>query len=182
MASKFTATVPAVGIARAAADAAGRERGRMGVSKAGHSLCAPMVLATLLLSAVASAVHSQDAFEPRATHRVFSHIIVAQTFHAPPGVPGSTGSSNDSHAPPPVPGSTGAGSSSNGSHAAPPVPGSTDSGGSSGGSHAPPPVPGSTSPDGASAGSHAPPPAPDSSGSGGSRGSHAPPPVPGGNP
>ena len=130
----------------------------MGVSKARYLLCAPAMLATVLLSAAASAEPSHDVFAPHASHNVSSHVVVAQTSHAPPVVPGSTGS----------------GGASNGSHAPPPVPGSTDSGGaSSGGSHAPPLVPGAA----ASSGGNA-------VGPNGAGASHAPPQVPmmGGNP
>ena len=100
--------------------------GGLAVSKGGYLLCAPVVVTTLLLSGAASAAQThKPTFQSAAAHPVSGPIIVAQTFHAPPGVPGSTGSLNDSHAPPPVPGSTDSDGSSAGSHAPPPVPGST---------------------------------------------------------
>src|SRR5579859_1461336 len=162
-----------------ASAAAGRQSGSIRVSKAGHFLmCVPVVLATLLLSAAANGARSHDPIGSAAAYSASSHLIVAQTSHAPPAVPGSTdlggSSSGGSHAPPPVPGSSDVGSgSSGGSHPPPPVPGSTDAGRESGGSHAPPPVPGAA----ASSGGN--PPAPNAAGS-----SHVAPPVPmmGGNP
>ena len=158
--------------------AAGRHGRRICVSKAGHLICAPVALAVLVLPAVASAARSHDVFRSAAAHGTLARIIVAQSSHAPPGVPGSsdTGGSSrgGSHAPPPVPGSTDAGGgSSGGSHPPPPVPGSGSGGSTSGGSHAPPPVPGGA----ASSGGNTP--APNAAGS-----SHATPQVPmmGGNP
>jgi hypothetical protein len=125
--------------------AAGRHGGRICVSKAVHLTGAALALATLLLPAAARAERSHDPFGSAAASATTVRVIVAQTSHASPGVPGSMdsgGSSGGSHAPPLVPGSSDSGGgSSGGSHPPPPVPGSTNAGGESGGSHAPPPVP-----------------------------------------
>jgi hypothetical protein len=184
------------------AGAAGRcrQRRRVAVCKVG-SLLGAHVLAAALWSGVANAERTR-AVEPTAAPRARSSIIVAQTFHvrpnvpgpsdsgdlgrspdgthAPPRVPGSSDSgelgraSDGSHAPPPVPNFSGAGSASSGSHVAPAVLNG------SGASHAAPGVP--VFNDGASnapAQSHAPSPTPKGTGA-----SHAAPGVPmmGGNP
>jgi hypothetical protein len=168
------------------------------VSNFGFLLGAQVLLATALWSGVAGADRAH-AVEPAATRSARTNLIVAQTFHKRPGIPGSSdsddvgdlGTSPDgSHAPPGVPGASDSGDVGgpvDGSHAPPPVPNFSDSGSASGGSRAAPAVsdgagsshaaPGLPSfgddAGNAAAQSHAPPPAPNRAG-----GSHAAPGVP----
>jgi hypothetical protein len=125
-----------------------------------------VLLATALLAGFANADRLYG-FAPFATHRAWSSVILAQTFHQRPGIPGS-GDSSD------------LGSSSDGTHVLPAVPNFSDSGSGSGVSHAAPGLPSFGDGGGnAAVQSHAPPPAPNEAG-----GSHAAPGVPmmGGNP
>ncbi len=109
-----------------------------------------VLLATALLAGFANA-DRRYAVAPVAAHRAQSSIILAQTFHKRPGIPGSSdagdssdlgGSSGGTHAPPPVPNFSGSGSGSGVSHAAPGLPNFDDEGGNAAAqSHAPPPAP-----------------------------------------
>ena len=106
--------------------AGGGRRGRMAVCNRGYLLGAHALLATVLWSSVASADRAR-VVEPAAVPNARSGIMLVQTFHARPGVPGS-GDSGD------------LGGSTDGSHPRPGVPNVSDSGGTSGGSHGAPAV------------------------------------------
>jgi hypothetical protein len=134
--------------------AAGWQRRRTAVCTIGSLLGAPLVLVAALWP-IAAGAGNAHAVEAGAARSARSSIILAQTFHVRPGVPGSTDSGD-------------LGRSSDGSHAPPGVPGSTDD------SHAPPQVPNFSGSGGASGGSHGVP-----AGSNGSGPSHAAPRVPG---
>jgi hypothetical protein len=146
------------------------------VTNYGFLLGVPVLLATALWSGVANAARAH-AVEPAAMRSARTNLIVAQTFHERPGIPGSSDSGDiggpvdGSHAPPSVPNFGGSGSASGGSPAV---------SGGAGSSHAAPGLPSFSDDAGnAAAQSHAPSPATNGVG-----GSHAAPGVPmmGGNP
>jgi hypothetical protein len=130
------------------ADAGHRGRG-IDVGDFGYlpGLC--VWLAAALLAGFANADRPY-AIAPVAAHSTQPRLILAQTFHTRPGVPGSSdsgdsngpgGSSEGTHAPPPVP-NFGSGSGSGVSHAAPGLPNFRDeTGNAAAQSHAPPPAP-----------------------------------------
>jgi hypothetical protein len=121
----------------------------MSVGNFGYLPGLRILLATALLAGFANADRPY-AVVPVAAHRAQSRLILAQTFHKSPGIPGSSdsgdasgpgGSSEGTHAPPPVP-NFGSGSGSGVSHAAPGLPRFGDDGGNAAAqSHAPPPAP-----------------------------------------
>lgn len=113
----------------------------------------PPGLCVLLATALSVGFANADCTRAVAhapAHRPQSSLILAQTFHNRPGVPGTNdsgdssdpgGSSNGTHAPPSVPNFSGSESGSGLSHAAPGLPSFGDDGGNAAAqSHAPPPV------------------------------------------
>lgn len=135
----------------------------------GHLPGLGVLLAMALLAGSANADRPYG-FAPLATHGARSSVMLAQTFHNRPGIPGSNDSGDSSDL----------GGSSDGTHVPPAVPNFSDSGRRSGVSHAAPGLPSFGDGGGnAAVQSHAPRPAPNETG-----GSHAAPGVPmmGGNP
>lgn len=108
-----------------------------------------VLLAMAVLAGFASA-DRPHAVAPVAARRAQSSVILAQTFHKRPGIPGTNdsgdasdlgGSSDGTHAPPPVPNFSVSGSGSGVSHAAPGLPSFGDNGGNAASqSHAPQPA------------------------------------------